>query len=56
MYGLALMVAPTSSVLLFSLSLLDVKYTTWLKNMWKLILEFVLIIFVAYVIVLKFLV
>ncbi len=56
MYGLALMVAPTSSVLLFSLSLLDVKYTTWLKKMWKLILEFVLVIFVAYIIVLQFLV
>ena len=56
MYGLALMVAPTSSVLLFSLSILDIKYTTWLKKMWKLLLEFVLVIFISYIIVLQFLV
>ena len=56
MYGLALMVAPTSSVLLFTLSILDIKYTSWLKKMWKPILEFVLIIFISYIIVLQFLV
>ena len=56
MYGLALLVAPTSSVLLFSLGILDIKYTTWLKKMWKVILEFVLVIFISYIIVLQFLV
>lgn len=56
MYGLALMVAPTSSVLLFSLCLLDVRYTEWLKKMWKTILEIVLLIFISYIVVLQFLV
>ncbi len=56
MYGLAILLAPTSSVLLFSLSILDIKYTTWLKRIWKMILEFVLIIFISYIIVLQFLV
>ena len=56
MYGFALLIAPTSAVLLFSLSFLDIKYTTWLKKMWKLLLEFVLVIFISYIIVLQFLV
>ena len=56
MYGLALMLAPTSSVLLFSLSILDIKYTSWLKKIWKMILEFVLVIFISYIIVLQFLI
>lgn len=53
MYGFALLIAPTSSVLLFSLSVLDVKYMTWLKKIWKLLLEFLLVIFVTYIIVLQ---
>lgn len=53
MYGFALLVAPTSSVLLFTLSMLDVKYTTWLKKMWKLLIVFLLILFVSYFIVLQ---
>ena len=56
MYGLALMVAPTSVVLLFSLSILDMKYLTWLKKMWLTILEIVLVIFVTYIVVLQFMV
>ena len=56
MYGLALMVAPTSSVLLFTLGILDIKYTEWFKKTWKLILELVLIIFISFIIVLQFLV
>lgn len=56
MYGLALMVAPTSSVLLFTLGILDIKYTEWFKKSWKLILELVLIIFISFIIVLQFLV
>lgn len=56
MYGLALMVAPTSVVLLFSLSILEIKYTTWFKKMWLPILEIVLAIFVCYIIVLQFMV
>ena len=56
MYGLALMVAPTSVTLLFSLSVLDIKYTTWLKKMWLPILEIVLVVFIAFIVVLQFMV
>lgn len=56
MYGLALLVSPTSVVLLFSLSILNIKYTTWLKKMLLTILEIVLVIFVSYIVVLQFMV
>lgn len=56
MYGLAILVAPTSVVLLFNLSILDIKYTTWLKKMWLPILELLLVIFVSFIIVLQFLI
>ncbi len=39
MYGLAMLVTPTSIILLASLSYLDVTYTDWLKAIWKLFLE-----------------
>ena len=35
MYGLAILVAPTSVVLLATLSYLNVPYQKWLKNVWK---------------------
>lgn len=38
-YGLSMLVAPTSIILLVSLSYLDVTYTDWLKAIWKLFLE-----------------
>ncbi len=56
MYGLALMVAPTSSVLLFGMCLLDIRYLEWLKKMWRPILEIVLVIFISFIIVLQFLI
>ena len=54
MYGLALLLAPTSVVLLYTLSILEVKYTTWLKKMWLPILELVLVLFITYIVVLQF--
>ena len=50
MYGFAIILAPTSVVLLFTLSLLDIKYTTWLKKMIFVILELLLVIFLSYVV------
>lgn len=50
MYGFAMILAPTSVVLLFTLSILDIKYTTWLKKMLFVILELLLAIFVAYLV------
>ena len=50
MYGFAMLIAPTSVVLLFTLSLLDIKYTTWLKKILFVILELLLILFLSYVV------
>ena len=50
MYGFAMLFAPTSVVLLFTLSLLDIKYTTWLKKIIFVILELLLLIFLSYVV------
>ena len=50
MYGFALLIAPTSVVLLFTLSLLDIKYTTWLKKILFIILELLVVLFASYVV------
>ena len=50
MYGFAILLAPTSVVLLFTLSVLDIKYTTWLKKMLFVLLELLLAIFIAYLV------
>jgi len=49
MYGLSMLIAPTSVVLMGVLSYLEVSYGEWLKRVWKLLLElfiFLLIIFI----------
>ncbi|MFA5409631.1 MAG: hypothetical protein WC343_12750 [Bacilli bacterium] len=38
MYGIAMLVAPTSIMLLVGLSYLEVGYTTWMKYIWKFLL------------------
>lgn len=48
MYGLTMFFAPTSVILLATLSYLDVNYLKWLKAIWKILLE----LFIAIVIVL----
>lgn len=35
MYGIAMLIAPSSVILLAALSYLEVGYTKWLKNIWK---------------------
>ncbi len=54
MYGLAIIFAPTSVTMLFSLSILDIKYTTWLKKMWLPLLELLIVVFIAFIVVLQF--
>ena len=49
MYGFAMLIAPTSVVLLFTLSVLDIKWTTWLKKILFVILELLLVLFLAYI-------
>ena len=48
MYGFAMYFAPTSVILLFTLSLLDIKYTTWLKKIWLLLLMMLVVIILVY--------
>lgn len=44
-YGLANIIGPTSLMLIFALSYLDVPYTTWLKYIWRLVLALIIVVF-----------
>ena len=50
-YGLISIIGPTSLILIFALSYLDVPYTTWLKYIWRFILSLFIIIFAVLLIV-----
>lgn len=51
MYGLAMLVAPTSVVLLATLSYMHIPYGKWLKSIWKLLLElFVVLVIILFII------
>lgn len=51
MYGVAMLIAPTSVVLIATLSYLDIPYGKWLKSIWKLFLElFVILIIIFFVV------
>ena len=45
-----MLVAPTSVVLMTVLSYLDIPYKTWFKNIWKLLLELVVVLAIIFVI------
>ena len=45
LYGLISIIGPTSIVLIFGLTYLDVPYTTWIKYIWRFILSLFIIIF-----------
>ena len=51
MQGLAMLIAPTSVVLLGALAYLKVNYTEWIKNIWKFFLELFLVAFVLFIII-----
>jgi len=46
MYGVAMLIAPTSLVLIAGLAYLEVPYTSWLKYIWRLLL-FILVLVIA---------
>ena len=48
LYSLVMLIAPTSVLLLISLSISDVKYTDWVKFIWKLVLALFVISFVVF--------
>lgn len=50
-YGLMLIIGPTSILLIFALSYLDVPYTTWLKYIWRFVLSLFIIIFAMLLII-----
>ena len=50
MYGFTMLFAPTSVVLMATLSYLGVSYKEWLKNIWKLLLELFIILLIVFII------
>ena len=48
LYSLVMLIAPTSVLLQISLSISDVKYTDWVKFIWKLVLALFVISFVVF--------
>ena len=52
MQGLALLIAPTSVVLLGVTSYLKVSYFDWVKNIWKFLLEILVVAFILFTIIL----
>lgn len=50
MYGLVMLVAPTSLVLMGILSYLKVSYKEWLKVIWKLLLELFIVLLIIFII------
>jgi len=51
LYGLVSIIGPTSLILIFALSYLDVPYTTWLKYIWRFILSLFIVIFAILLII-----
>ena len=50
MYGVTMLVAPTSVVLMTVLSYLGVSYKEWFKNIWKLLLELLVLMLIIFTI------
>ena len=50
MYGLTMLVAPTSLFLMATLSFLDVSYKKWFKTVWKLLLELFVVLLIVFII------
>ena len=50
MYGLTMLVAPTSLVLMATLSYLQVSFKEWFKSVWRLLLELFVILLIVFII------
>ena len=50
-YGLSLLIAPTSLILIIYLTYFDVPYTTWIKYIWRFILSLIILLVLVTVIV-----
>ncbi len=51
MYGLVMLIAPTSVILIGVLSYLDIPYLQWIKHIWKLFVELLLVLLIFFLIV-----
>ena len=49
-YGLMMLIAPTSIILIGVLSFLDIPYLQWIKHIWKLFLELLLVLLIFFLI------
>ncbi len=49
-YGLTMLVAPTSLILMGTLSYLGISYKDWLKNIWKLVVELLVVLLIIFTI------
>ena len=49
-YGLTMLIAPTSVILLGTLSYLDVSYVQWVKHIWKVVLELLVALLVVFLV------
>ena len=49
-YGFAMLIAPTSVVLMTTLSYLNISFKDWLKNIWKVALEILVVLLVIFTI------
>ena len=47
-YGVTMLVAPTSLVLVTVLSYLDISYKSWLKSIWKLLVEIFVVLLIIF--------
>ncbi len=51
-YGLGMLVLPSSIILMGTLSYLDISYGKWLKHIWKLFVEILIVLIVVFIIML----
>lgn len=51
-YAFVMLFAPTSVILMGTLSYLDIPYGKWLKHIWKLLLELLVVLFIVFTIIL----
>ena len=49
-YGLVMLIAPTSIILMATLSYLNINYLDWLKKIWKLFVEFLVVLLIIFMI------
>ncbi len=50
LYAVIMLVAPTSVVLMITLAYLKVSYKDWIKYIWKLLLELIIVLFIVFTI------